>query len=532
MQYILKNKDNNILKFEVENIETKSIVANTIETIQKLTKIEVIETKLLPKNLSINDLERKLELWIKDRKAPKNRAFVENIVATYSINGKEQLMDYIDVSLGLSLNDSFWIVPSDKDYKWEDYNLYTNEFDEALQRASFGEELLKVKGLTSSPEYTTNGMLKKCWHRDNGEIYLYKANSKEYANGGKEAYSEYYMAQVASLMNFEHIPYDLKEFHNQIVSSCPIFTNENEGYLPMYQVFENDNWKFAKRSELVDMIAQFYGVEKLQDLLVFDALIMNPDRHLGNFGMIVDNNTGELLREAPIFDNGYSLINFITLNELNNISEAKIEKISNFSYSFDEQLKLFIQPRHKEGLEKLKNFTFKRHEKYNLSEEWLKPIENFIKQRAEKALEFIKIERAVMPKYFPETKEELKALVKDESIYLGDIDTSKITDMSELFLYSKREDFSGIEKWDVSNATNMRAMFENCTSFNQDISGWDVSSVENFSRMFDNAISFNQDISGWDVSSVKNMEDMFENCPIDNSNIPSQEQSSIKRNKL
>ncbi|HEF4233016.1 TPA: DUF285 domain-containing protein [Campylobacter jejuni] len=137
-----------------------------------------------------------------------------------------------------------------------------------------------------------------------------------------------------------------------------------------------------------------------------------------------------------------------------------------------------------------------------------------------------------MPKYFPETKEELQALVEDESIYLGDIDTSKITDMSYLFFYSQRTDFSGIEKWDVSSVRDMTGMFENCTSFNQDISGWDVSSVENFSRMFDNAISFNQDISAWDVSSVKNMEDMFENCPIDNSNIPSQEQSSIKRNKL
>ena len=389
MQYILKNKDKNVLEFEVENVETKSRVTNTTETIQKLTKIKVIESKLFPKNLSIDDLERNLELWIKNRKVPQNREFVENIIATYSINGKEQLMDYIDVSLGLSLNDSFWIVPSDKDYKWKDYNLYTNEFDEALQRASFGEELLKIKGLTSSPEYTTNGMLKKCWHRDNGEIYLYKGQSQEYANGGKEAYSEYYMAQVASLMNFEHIPYDLKEFHNKIVSSCPIFTNENEGYLPMYQVFENDKWKFVKRGELVDMIAQFYGVKKLQDLLVFDALIMNPDRHLGNFGMIIDNDTGEFLREAPIFDNGYSLMNFITLNELNNIADAKIEKISNFSYNFDEQLKLFIQSRHKEGLEKLKNFTFKRHKIYNLSEEWLRPIENFIRQRAIKALEFI-----------------------------------------------------------------------------------------------------------------------------------------------
>ncbi|HEG5033987.1 TPA: BspA family leucine-rich repeat surface protein, partial [Campylobacter coli] len=36
-------------------------------------------------------------------------------------------------------------------------------------------------------------------------------------------------------------------------------------------------------------------------------------------------------------------------------------------------------------------------------------------------------------KYTPKTKEELQALVEDESIYLGDIDTSEITDMSYLF---------------------------------------------------------------------------------------------------
>ncbi|EEO7742436.1 transcriptional regulator, partial [Campylobacter upsaliensis] len=193
-KYILKNKDRAVLNFKVENTETKSMVTNTIELTQKIVEIEIIESALFPKNLANDNLERNLELWIKDRKVPQNRAFVENIIATYSINGKEQLMDYIDISLGLSLNDSFWIIPYDKDYKWKDYNLYTNEFSEALQRASFGEELLKIQGLTSSPEYTTNGMLRKCWHRENGQIYLYKANSKEYANFGKEAYSEYYMA--------------------------------------------------------------------------------------------------------------------------------------------------------------------------------------------------------------------------------------------------------------------------------------------------------------------------------------------------
>ena len=35
-------------------------------------------------------------------------------------------------------------------------------------------------------------------------------------------------------------------------------------------------------------------------------------------------------------------------------------------------------------------------------------------------------------KYEPSTKTELQELVKDESVYLGDIDTSLITDMSNL----------------------------------------------------------------------------------------------------
>ena len=44
-------------------------------------------------------------------------------------------------------------------------------------------------------------------------------------------------------------------------------------------------------------------------------------------------------------------------------------------------------------------------------------------------------------KYTPKTKKELEGLVNDLSINLGDIDTSKITDMSFLFDDTKRTDF-------------------------------------------------------------------------------------------
>ena len=51
-----------------------------------------------------------------------------------------------------------------------------------------------------------------------------------------------------------------------------------------------------------------------------------------------------------------------------------------------------------------------------------------------------------MKKFQPTTKKELQALVDDPEVNLGDIDTSKITDMSHLFFDSERTDFSGIEK--------------------------------------------------------------------------------------
>ena len=132
-----------------------------------------------------------------------------------------------------------------------------------------------------------------------------------------------------------------------------------------------------------------------------------------------------------------------------------------------------------------------------------------------------------MSKYTPKTKNELMALVKDENIYLGDIDTSNITDMSELFRDINRNDFSGIEKWDVSKVEDMRSMFSHCPNFNQDLSSWDVSKVEDMSDMFYGCKYFNQDLSSWNVSNVKDMCSMFQGCKSFNQDLSSWDVSNV-----
>ena len=90
--------------------------------------------------------------------------------------------------------------------------------------------------------------------------------------------------------------------------------------------------------------------------------------------------------------------------------------------------------------------------------------------------------------YHPKTRDELQELVKKlikergNEADLNDIDTSKITDISEVFYYSR---FNGdISKWDVSNVETMESMF-NTSDFNGDISNWDVSNVKYMRNMFD-----------------------------------------------
>ena len=119
---------------------------------------------------------------------------------------------------------------------------------------------------------------------------------------------------------------------------------------------------------------------------------------------------------------------------------------------------------------------------------------------------------------FPKNKKELFNVLYKEIDYngpkcsLNHIDTSQITDMSDLFSWTHSLAYwdGDISEWDVSNVTNMIEMFKG-SQFNGDLSKWDVSRVENMRDMFESSHFNNDSICDWDVSNVENMSGMFWN---------------------
>jgi len=123
-------------------------------------------------------------------------------------------------------------------------------------------------------------------------------------------------------------------------------------------------------------------------------------------------------------------------------------------------------------------------------------------------------------KYHPKDRIELRKLLEElfdergENADLNDIDTSKITDMSDLFEFLDPHNID-ISKWDVSKVIDMGWIFYNCENFNSDLSNWDVSNVKNMKYMFYRCRKFNSDLSKWDVSNVEDMYNIFGQSPLE-----------------
>ena len=368
--YHLKLYDDILVTFSLEEKGLEGLVAEVFS-------FDENKKHLLPINMELT--AKGIIKWLANRVIPKNRAFVDEILKTFGLSVNDT-KGIIDICLGLSLNDSYWVTPVEFDGKFADYNLFENPFSEALSLVAYTGVGSAEKAFSTSPEFTTNGMLRKAWrHIENDGIYLYKGGTEGAANAGNEPYSEFYACQVAKAMGLNCVEYDLENWKGILASKCRLFTDIDTSFVPTSRLIKDRTLKNAL-DYYAGLGKPFY--DNLCSMLVFDAVIYNEDRHFGNFGILRDNHTGKIIKPAPMFDNGLSLFNFAMADDLENLSKYAKTRTPPYGVSFDEVCKAVMGSKQKSQLRKLLNFTFTRHPSINLPEERLTAIETQISKRA------------------------------------------------------------------------------------------------------------------------------------------------------
>lgn len=348
-------------------------------------RIEVISVNEERRHLLPLDLETTpegIEKWLEHRSIPKNRDLVADILGALDLS-IDDLKGIIDICFGLSLNDSYWVTQPGFEGTFDEYNLYENEFSNALSLVAYtGKYYSKAKQMRTSPELTTGGMLRKAWrYFGKDSIWLYKGGTEGFANAGMEPYSEFFASQIAKRMDINAVEYELENWKGILASKCRLFTNKYLSYIPIGRIVKTGGIQ-ACLDYYKELGDEFY--QQLADMLVFDAVTINEDRHFGNFGLLRNSKTGQIIAPAPVFDNGISLLCYAMKDDFEGGIDKYLESRSNPYGRGNEAVPIarrVMGPRQKEKLRRLINFKFEESEVSNPPSWRIHALEDLVQER-------------------------------------------------------------------------------------------------------------------------------------------------------
>jgi hypothetical protein len=252
---------------------------------------------------------RAINEWWQKRAIPTKRSGLREALMILKVYSPLELLEK---SYGLSLSDHYWMRPVNKDLKWDDINFFENPFSDDVGNALFGHDSGKNLSL-SSPDNTSDGMLKKKWKIADGKRVLLKGGSMPVY---QEPYNEVLATSLMERLDIPHAVYHLVQEKaagkTEHLSACEDFVEVNTELVSAWRIYS------IKKQEAGTSFYQHFisccnelgipGVDDFLDrMLTLDFIIANADRHLNNFGALRNPETLEWLGMAPVFDSGTSM---------------------------------------------------------------------------------------------------------------------------------------------------------------------------------------------------------------------------------
>lgn len=186
-----------------------------------------------------------------------------------------------------TLQDAFWVREEGSRLKYSDVSLFKNKSNNILTPVSLrGESSIFNKTLKNWVDIGTDGTLAKSWVRENGVYYLLKQSDN--------CKGEILASKIGKALGIDCVMYLLEEEDKNIIK-CKCFTDEQYGFIPFNTLVRQNGNKAIKY--IKDNFVGDYA-----NLTVFTYLVGNEDLHDKNWGLKINNDTGEIIGLATNFD--------------------------------------------------------------------------------------------------------------------------------------------------------------------------------------------------------------------------------------
>ena len=276
----------------------------------------------MPYNLYLetaDDLDTRLNnlnnyyYWCSSRVLTLDRRFAKEILN--SIGAKQAVTDRDRAAIaisyhGLSLTDVYWIKFNRENVSFADLSLFRHSLSGAFADVSLNGRSLTVQNAEllkpndAAGDIGTQGVAPKAWIRENGTFYLLK-NGDE-----RDVQAELLASKIARCFRAESVAYEPSAFEGKPVSRSRIITSEDASLVSMEAVdvycvnHELDRDAFVLKKD-----AYAYHMMNL-----IDYLVGNTDRHWGNWGFLVSNDTNRLEKLYPLMDFNKSFLAYDTID--------------------------------------------------------------------------------------------------------------------------------------------------------------------------------------------------------------------------
>ena len=278
-----------------------------------------------------------MKIWWEARAIPASREDIIALINDLSITTSE---DYLAKNLAISVTDAYWIKPIEDKLTFEDVNFLNF-------KKYHGGKLPYHNATSYDPNASLGGQMEKCWDLS-GNIPILRKEA--YKSFGQQAINEQFATMIHQRQDNKDIPYvsyTIEHMDNGgIVSLCDAFTNLDRELITAYEILESEkNDNSENNYSAYIKICSKHGIDTslMRDFMDYqtltDFIISNTDEHLGNFGVLRDSNSMELIGPAPIYDSGNSMFYSDLLNRQFTRVELLERKITAFYKSEEKMLK-------------------------------------------------------------------------------------------------------------------------------------------------------------------------------------------------